>query len=236
MKNIKAVLFDLDGTLLDTLDDLTDAVNATMRVFGYPEHTKAAVRSYVGNGVTRLMELVLPGGAEDENFEEATAVYRRIYAAHSEEKTRPYDGIAECVGTLARCGIKTAVVSNKPDETTVRLTKKWFPEIHAAAGENEAAGIRRKPAPDMVLRAMAALGVTPEETVYVGDSEVDLLTAKNAGLPCISVLWGFRDREELAAAGASVLIGTPQELTELVTEGTGPADARKEHAEDGCRS
>ncbi len=221
MKKYKAVLFDLDGTLLDTLDDLTDAVNATMRAFGYPEHTREAVRSYVGNGVGRLMELTLPGGAADENFDAATAFYRRTYAAHSEDKTRPYDGIAACVRKLAAHGIKMAVVSNKPDETTVRLSAKWFPEIDAAAGENEAAGIRRKPAPDMVWQAMDRLGVTPEETVYVGDSEVDIETAKNAGLACISVLWGFRDREALA--DAAVLVGTPDELAERIVNGDGEA-------------
>ena len=216
MKNCKAVLFDLDGTLLDTLDDLTDAVNATMRAFGVPEHTKEEVRAAVGNGVARLMELTLPGGAEYPRFDEASAFYRRTYAAHSEDKTRPYDGIPACVRTLAAHGIRTAVVSNKPDETTVRLTKKFFPEIDAAAGENEAAGIRRKPAPDMVRHAMRKLGAKEEETVYVGDSEVDLLTAENAGLRCVTVLWGFRDRDFLAASGARTFAGTPEELTRIL--------------------
>ena len=216
MKNCKAVLFDLDGTLLNTLEDLTDAVNATMRHFGYPEHTLAAVRAYVGNGVARLMELSLPGGAADPNFDAASAFYRRTYAAHSEDKTRPYDGVEACVETLAENGIKMAVVSNKPDETTVRLTKKYFPEIDTAAGENEAAGIRRKPAPDMVFRAIEKLGVTPEETVYVGDSEVDILTAENAGIRVVSVLWGFRDRDELEANGAVCFAETPEELAERI--------------------
>ena len=218
MKNCKAVLFDLDGTLLNTLEDLTDAVNATMRAFGYPEHAESAVRAYVGNGVARLMELSLPGGAADPNFDAASAFYRRTYAAHSEDKTRPYEGVVDCVRTLAGHGIRMAVVSNKPDETTVRLTKKYFPEIDAAAGENEAAGIRRKPAPDMVWHAMKKLGVTQEETVYVGDSEVDILTAQNAGIRVVSVLWGFRDREELVANGADMMAETPEELASIILE------------------
>ncbi|MBQ4350066.1 MAG: HAD-IA family hydrolase [Clostridia bacterium] len=216
MKNCKAVLFDLDGTLLNTLEDLTDAVNATMRHLGYPEHTLAKVRASVGNGVNRLLELTLPGGASDPRFDEAVEFYRATYAAHAEEKTRPYDGIADCVETLAAHGIRMAVVSNKPDATTVRLTKKYFPAIDAAAGENEAAGIRRKPAPDMVWHALKILGVTAEEAVYVGDSEVDIETARNAGLRVVSVLWGFRDREELVENGAECFAETPRELGEIV--------------------
>ncbi len=212
----KAVLFDMDGTLLDTLGDLTDAVNATMRMFSRPEHTIGEVRQYVGNGVNRLLELALPGGREDPVFDDAVREYRAYYASHSEGKTKPYDGVPECVRALIEAGIGVGVVSNKPDKTTVDLARRFFPEIAVAAGENEAAGIRRKPAPDMVFRAMERLGAGPEETVYVGDSEVDIETGRAAGVDVISVLWGFRDREFLETRGAEVFVRTPGELEERI--------------------
>ena len=212
----KAVLFDMDGTLLDTLDDLWNAVNATMRLFGYPERTRDEVRQFVGNGVTRLLELALPGGASDPRFDEAVAAYRAYYAAHSEEKTGPYPGVEALVKRLTEEGIACAVVSNKPDVTTKLLSRRFFPEIAVAAGENEAAGIRRKPAPDMVFAAVRQLGASLSDCVYVGDSEVDLYTARAAGMDVISVLWGFRDREQLEREGAERFARTPEELYRLV--------------------
>ena len=213
----KAVLFDMDGTILDTLDDLWDAVNATMRRFGYPERTREEVRQFVGNGVTRLLELALPGGAADPHFDEAVTVYRGYYAAHSEGKTAPYPGVEDLVDRLTDAGIACAVVSNKPDATTRLLAEKFFPKIRVAAGENEAAGIRRKPAPDMVYAAVRELGLAVSDCVYVGDSEVDLYTGRAAGMDVISVLWGFRDREFLEREGARRLVRTPEELFEAVT-------------------
>ena len=212
----KAVLFDMDGTLLDTLDDLWGAVNATMRRFGYPERTRDEVRQFVGNGVTRLLELALPGGAEDPRFDEAVTAYRAYYAAHSEGKTGPYPGVAELVARLTEEGIPCAVVSNKPDKTTKQLARKFFPEIAVAAGENEAAGIRRKPAPDMVFSAVRELGAALSDCVYVGDSEVDLYTGRAAGMDVISVLWGFRDRDLLEKEGAERFARTPEELFSLI--------------------
>ena len=212
----KAVLFDMDGTLLDTLDDLADAVNATMRRFGYPERTRDEVRQFVGNGVNRLLELALPGGGSDPRFDEAVAAYRAYYASHSEGKTGPYPGVAELVERLTAEGIPCAVVSNKPDATTKLLAEKFFPEIRVAAGENEAGGIRRKPAPDMVYAAVRELGVPLSDCVYVGDSEVDLYTGRSAGMDVISVLWGFRDRELLEREGALRFARTPEELYRAV--------------------
>ena len=214
----KAVLFDMDGTLLDTLDDMTDAVNATMKRSGYPERTREEVRQFVGNGVTRLLELALPGGANDPHFDEAVAAYRTYYASHSEGKTGPYPGVPELVRKLTDAGIACAVVSNKPDLTTKLLAEKFFPLIRVAAGENEAAGIRRKPAPDMVFAAVRELGLSTADCVYVGDSEVDLETGRAARMDVISVLWGFRDREVLEKAGARMLVRTPEELLDAVLQ------------------
>ena len=213
----KAVLFDMDGTLLDTLDDLTSAVNATMRIWDYPEHTRDEVKRYVGNGVNRLLELALPGGAEDPRFADAVREYRTYYNAHSEIRTKPYDGVAELIERLREDGILSAVVSNKPDAATNRLTEKFFPSIEVAVGENEAAGIRRKPAPDMICETLGRMGLGIGDCVYVGDSEVDLYTARAAGCRVVSVLWGFRSREELEAEGAVLFAETPRELYRILT-------------------
>ena len=178
------VIFDLDGTILDTLDDLTDAANFALTQAGYPARTRDEVRRFVGNGVNRLLELALPGGLSDPRFDEAVAAYRAYYAAHSLIETKPYDGLPELVRDLTESGIACAVVSNKPDVSTKKLASIFFPELKAAVGENEAAGIRRKPAPDMVFAAVKDLGAAPDRCVYVGDSEVDLVCrpGRHAGL------------------------------------------------------
>lgn len=212
MKKYKAVIFDLDGTLLDTLDDLWNAVNHTMELFGYPKRTREEVRSFVGNGVDRLIELSIPGGIEDPNREAAIREYRAYYNAHSEVKTGLYSGVSELVSKLRVAGIGVAVASNKPHIATVKLCEGYFPEIAVVCGEREADGIRRKPQPDMVLWAAHELGFDVKDCVYVGDSEVDLKTAKNAGMDCISVLWGFRDRDVLEEAGAVCFAETAEEL------------------------
>ncbi|MBQ4354019.1 MAG: HAD-IIIA family hydrolase [Clostridia bacterium] len=216
MKQYQAAVFDLDGTLLDTLDDLHAAVNHTMRYFGYPERTREEVRSFVGNGVDRLIELSVPGGAQDENFRAAITEYRNYYNAHSEVLTKPYDGIPALIERLQADKIPIAVASNKPHKATTDLCAKMFPTVSAVCGEQEKEGIRRKPHPDMVLHMTELLGYKPEECVYIGDSEVDLLTAKNAGMDCISVLWGFRDRQCLEEAGGTVFAETPEELYRMI--------------------
>ena len=206
-------IFDLDGTLLDTLGDLAASVNYAMRMHGMPEHSVDEVRLFVGNGVRRLMERAVPGGADHPAFEVAFATFRRHYMEHSLDTTRPYEGIPELLQELKRRGRHTAVVSNKFDAATKELCRHFFPDtIDVAVGEHEAEGIRKKPAPDTVLQALSQLGVGQEGAVYVGDSDVDIQTARNSGLPCISVLWGFRDREFLLAHGAETFVSQPSEL------------------------
>ena len=211
--NYQTYIFDLDGTLLDTLGDLAASVNYAMRTHGMPEHSVDEVCRFVGNGVRRLMERAVPGGAAHPAFEAAFATFRRHYMEHSLDTTRPYEGIPEMLQELKRRGRHTAVVSNKFDAATKELCRHFFPDtIDVAVGEHEAEGIRKKPAPDTVLQALSQLGVGQEGAVYVGDSDVDIQTARNSGLPCISVLWGFRDREFLLAHGAETFVSQPSEL------------------------
>ncbi len=207
-------IFDLDGTLLDTLADLTASVNYAMRQYSMPEHSIDAVRGFVGNGVRRLMERSVPGGAQNPQFDDAFATFREHYMHHSLDTTCPYPGISEMLCELHRQGRHMAVVSNKFYAATQELVAHFFPEIPVAIGEHEAEGIRKKPAPDTVYEALRQLGVGKQGAVYVGDSDVDLATAHNSGLPCISVLWGFRDREFLIAHGATTFVSRPDELLE----------------------
>lgn len=209
----KVFIFDLDGTLLDTLGDLASAVNYALRTHGMPEHSIDAVRRFVGNGVRVLIQRAMPDGEFNLQFEDVLATFRQYYLEHSLDTTRPYDGIPEMLSELRRRGCRTAVVSNKFDAATKELCRHFFADsIEVAIGEHEAEGIRRKPAPDTVLEALRQLGVTKENAVYVGDSDVDILTARNAGLPCISVLWGFRDRDFLQANGATTFVTSPLQL------------------------
>ena len=206
-------IFDLDGTLLDTLGDLAASVNYALRTHHMPEHSLSDVRRFVGNGVRVLMERAVPDGAANPKFDEALATFRRHYLHHSLDTTRPYDGIPEVLAELRRRGVRTAVVSNKFDAATKELCRHFFADtVEVAIGEHEAEGIRRKPAPDTVVEAMRQLGVARDTTVYVGDSDVDIATAKNSGIPCISVLWGFRDRDFLLAHGARQFVTRPAEL------------------------
>ena len=206
-------IFDLDGTLLDTLGDLAAATNYALRTHGMPEHSIDDVRRFVGNGVRKLMERAIPDGVDNPDFEATFATFRQYYMQHSLDTTRPYNGIPETLAALKARGCRLAVVSNKMMAATQELCQHFFPDtIEVAIGENEAAGIRKKPAPDTVFAALKALGVEKNGAVYVGDSDVDLATARNAGLPCISVLWGFRDKAFLTENGAETFISTPSEL------------------------
>ena len=206
-------IFDLDGTLLDTLGDLAASVNFALRSCGLPEHSIDDVRRFVGNGVRKLMERAVPDGADNPLFEEAYASFRQYYMEHALDTTRPYDGIPKTLAALKARGCRLAVVSNKMMAATQALCSHFFPDtIEVAIGEHEAEGIRKKPAPDTVIAALRALGVGKEHAVYVGDSDVDIQTARNSGLPCISVLWGFRDRDFLKQHGAETFISTPSDL------------------------
>ena len=213
MMTYKVYIFDLDGTLLDTLGDLAAAVNYALRTHGMPEHSIDDVRRFVGNGVRKLMERAIPDGAANPQFDETFATFRQYYMTHSLDTTRPYEGIPETLAVLKERGCRLAVVRNKMMAATQELCQHFFPDtIEVAIGENEAEGIRKKPAPDTVFAALRQLGVGEEGAVYVGDSDVDLETARQSGLPCISVLWGFRDRDFLIKHGAKTFISAPQEL------------------------
>ena len=206
-------IFDLDGTLLDTLGDLAASTNYALRTHGMPEHSVDDVRRFVGNGVRKLMERAVPQGADNPAFNESFATFRQHYMAHALDTTHPYDGILETLKELRQQGCRIAVVSNKMMAATQELCRHFFPDIvEVAIGEHEAEGIRKKPAPDTVIAALRELGVGKEGAVYVGDSDVDIQTAANAGLPCISVLWGFRDRDFLLQHGAKTFISAPSEL------------------------
>lgn len=206
-------VFDLDGTLLDTLGDLAASTNYALRTHGMPEHSLDDVRRFVGNGVRVLMERAVPQGAENPQFEAAFQTFRTHYMQHSLDTTKPYDGILETLEALKAEGCRLAVVSNKMMAATQELCRHFFRDtIEVAIGEHEAQGIRKKPAPDTVNEAFRQLGVGKERAVYVGDSDVDILTARNSGLPCVSVLWGFRDRDFLIQHGAETFISAPSEL------------------------
>ena len=205
-------IFDLDGTLLDTLQDLAAAVNFALRKNGMEEHSIDDIRRFVGNGVRKLIERAVPDGSKNPRIDEVFADFRSYYMQHSLDTTKPYDGITEILQELKMRGCKMAVVSNKMMAATQELVAHFFPEIEVAIGENEAEGIRKKPAPDMVFEALNRLGAEAETAVYIGDSDVDIQTAKNAGVPCISVLWGFRNREFLLEHGAQRFIEKPSEI------------------------
>lgn len=214
---IKGVLFDLDGTLLDTLEDLYQSVNAALAACGFPERTRMEVRSFVGNGVRNLMVRSVPDGEENPKFEECFQKFREHYAAHLNDHTAPYAGIMELLAELKEKGIPTAVVSNKSDAAVKELCRETFRDlVPLAIGESER--VKKKPAPDTVIEAAAGIGVPLKDCVYVGDSEVDLATAENAGIPCISVSWGFRDKELLESLGAKTLLDTVPELRDCLLD------------------
>ena len=214
---IQTFIFDLDGTLLDTLGDLAASVNYALQTCGMPQHSIDDVRRFVGNGVRLLMERAVPDGADNPQFEDVFATFRQHYMQHSLDTTCPYEGIMEMLQALRQRGYRTAVVSNKFYAATQELCQHFFPDtIEVAIGEHEAEGIRKKPAPDTVNEALRQLGVSHEHAVYVGDSDVDIATAAASGMPCISVLWGFRDREFLLAHGATQFISHPTELLTIL--------------------
>ena len=207
----KAYIFDLDGTVLNTLGDLAASTNYALRQYGMPEHTIDDVRRFVGNGVGKLIERAIPEGLANPQYEDVLATFRKHYMLHSLDTTAPYPGIESLLHSLRSHGCNVAVVSNKFYNATVELCRHFFADtVEVAIGERE--NIRRKPAPDTVFEAMRQLGVSGEDTVYVGDSDVDVATARNSGIPCISVLWGFRDRDFLIEHGATTFVNTPEDI------------------------
>ena len=211
MKDFNTYIFDLDGTLLSSLEDLAASTNYALRWAGMPERTLEEVRMFVGNGVKLLMERAIPDGQQNPRFEEVYAKFREHYLKHNLDRTRPYDGVLELLAELKRRGKKLAIVSNKFYAATQDLAHHFFADtIEVAIGERE--NIRKKPAPDTVLEALRQLGASKDGAVYIGDSDVDVMTAKNSGLPCISVLWGFRDKEFLIEHGATLIVESPHEI------------------------
>lgn len=211
----KAIIFDLDGTLTDTLEDLFLSVNHALQSNNLPERSLDEVRRFVGNGVRKLIERAVPEDTEPAILERCFDAFRTHYIIHCQDHTKLYPGIASLLTALHAKGYRMAVVSNKIQAGVTELTRLFFHGvIDVAIGEQP--GIPRKPEPDMVNAALAQLGVAPSEAVYVGDSDIDLFTASNAGLPCISVLWGFRSRDFLIAHGATMLAEHPQDVLKLV--------------------
>lgn len=212
MNTYKTYIFDLDGTLLDTLNDLHASCNYALRTHGMPERSVEEVKQFVGNGVKKLMERAIPNGLDNPLFEETLQTFRQHYLLHNLDTTRPYPGIMEMLGKLKEQGKNIAVVSNKFYTATQDLCKHFFGDtIQVAIGERE--DIKKKPAPDTVLEALRQLQATKQDAVYVGDSDVDVETARNSGIPCISVLWGFRSKSFLLSHGATTFIESPSELT-----------------------
>lgn len=205
-----AVLFDMDGTLLDTLSDMHAAVNHILAACGCPPRSREEVRAFVGNGAAKLMQRALPADFPQERFPAVLSAYKDWYQSHNCVTTRPYPGVEELLAQLHAAGVKTAVVSNKPDATTKALAARFFPGV-AAFGQRD--GVEPKPAPALVRLALDVLDVPASAAVYVGDSEVDVATARNAELPLVAVSWGFRDRAVLRAAGAETIADTAAALS-----------------------
>lgn len=216
MHKITTIIFDMDGTVLNTLDDLTDSVNYVFSKFGLLARSRDEYRHFFGNGIGYAMKCAAPEGTPDSLIEEMIPVFKEYYDIHCLDKTGPYDGITDLMKELRDNGCKMAIVSNKIDSAVKELNERFFSEyVSVAIGERP--GVNRKPAPDMVFAALAELGSSPDEAVYIGDSEVDLMTAKNSNLPCIAVLWGFRDRDFLIKNGASALAKTPEDIISYLT-------------------
>ncbi len=210
-----AIIWDLDGTLLNTIEDLKNATNHVLTALGYPERSVEEVRRFVGNGARRLLELALPQGCAEQEIDRAFMMFEAFYRDHCRECTGPYVGILGALRSLKEAGYPMAVVSNKPDSAVQILCKDYFGDLFTVT-RGEIIGCPRKPAPDMVLQTALKLGIRPENCIYVGDSDVDVKTARNSGMRCLSVLWGFRDRQLLAESGAEHFCEAPDQLIDRI--------------------
>lgn len=213
---INTVVWDMDGTILDTLEDLKDSVNYAVTSYGFSPYNMNEIRAMLGNGIKVLMELAVPDGYNNPQFDACFALFKEYYQQHMNDKTKPYAKIADVMQQLQAEGWKQAIVSNKIDAAVKKLAKVYYPFVDTALGEKE--GLARKPQPDMVWAALAELGVSQDNAVYIGDSEVDLATAKNSNLKCISVSWGFRDKQMLKSAGADIIIDTPEQIIPILNK------------------
>lgn len=213
--SINTVIFDLDGTLLYTLEDLADSTNYALKFFGYPERTIEEVKEFVGNGVSLLIERAIPDGKQNTNFENCLNMFKQHYSDNMYNKTKPYDGIIELLTSLKQQNYKIAVVSNKFDSAVKKLCEKYFfGLVDFAVGQRE--NISKKPSPDSVNEVISELNSDKENCIFVGDSEVDIQTAENAGIPCISVVWGYKSLDFLYKNGASMIVYSPEEILELI--------------------
>ncbi len=215
MPKYKVAVFDMDGTILNTLDDMTVACNYTLDRMGMPQRTIDEVRMFVGNGIPKLVERIAPAGTDEETLKKMLDIFMPFYSAHSMDKTGPYAGIPELLKKLKDNGIKLACVSNKADAAMRKLCEVFFTGLFDDA-EGERVGVNKKPAPDMVWAALDKMGARKEDAVYIGDSNVDYETAVNSGLDCISVTWGFRTRESLEKLGSKCIVDTPDEVFDVI--------------------
>lgn len=218
MNKKNTVVFDLDGTLLDTLDDLMNSVNYALREMGFPLRDRSEIQSFVGNGIAVLIKKSVPAEAGSKETERTMEIFKNHYKLHCNDLTRPYEGINELIDALQNRGIKMAIVSNKGDFAVKGLADIYFNgRIPIAIGEKESEGIRKKPAPDTVFKALELLGSSTGDAVYVGDSEVDIETALNAGLDVVLCAWGFRGESFLKSLGAEIIIKKPGELISVIS-------------------
>ena len=214
MKN--TIIWDMDGTILNTLEDLKDSVNYAVVSHGFKPYDLSEVKAMLGNGIKVLMELAVPDGLNNPRFDDCFRTFKEYYQLHMNDKTCPYEGIPEVMKQLKEKGWKQAIVSNKIDSAVRKLAETYYPFIDLALGERD--GLKRKPFPDMVWAALEYLGSSKKEAVYIGDSEVDFETAKNSGIDCISVTWGFRDKKTLQAIGAPLIIDRPPQLVKVLAK------------------
>lgn len=217
MKNYDTIIFDLDGTLLNTLEDLKDSVNFALCMHGFPKRDISEIRSFVGNGVARLIKLSIPEEVENLKYQECLKDFKQHYSNNMNNKTGAYEGIMELLKKLHDEDYRMAIVSNKFDGAVKKLNRMYFDKyIDIAIGESE--GVLKKPAPDTVFKAIEELGSTKSSSIYVGDSEVDVKTAENAGIPCIGAAWGFRGRDVLKAEDADYIVDKPNEILKIISE------------------
>lgn len=213
--NYDLVIFDMDGTILDTLEDLKNSTNYALKQSGYPEHPLENIRQFVGNGIQKLIERAVPEGTSEADRQKVYEAFRAHYKVHCADNTKPYDGIPDLIIKLREAGIKTAVVSNKADPAVQDLVIEYFPNMFdVSVGEKP--GVAKKPAPDAVDFVLETLSIPRERAVYIGDSDVDIATAENSHMDSIIVTWGFRDLEFLKAHGAKTIVDTTEEILELL--------------------
>lgn len=213
----KLIIFDMDGTLLNTLPDLTDSANFAFAKFGFVQRTPAEIKSFIGDGVVQFIERAIPNGQKNPHFSQCLELFKDTYSKNISNKTIPYTGIIDLLKNLKNSGYKIGIASNKYDSAVQKLAKKYFDKlIDLSVGEDEANGINKKPAPDMINKIAKELNFSKENIIYVGDSEVDLQTARNSNIPCISVTWGYKDKDFLINNGAVNLADTPQDIFEII--------------------